>query len=167
MSELPSVLSDFNPEGNMFIGKKAANITRNILQNIDLSQHSANEIISALRDNNINITIPAFYSIYNDVTGSKARSQRIKYVNQQYVPSENVLEPSLYTLQTKYRIVHHVEYTDIETGAELSRDFVLDTDILSSIEDMQQQVKDAMESRYPIEVTGIKTIGGYINKQGV
>lgn len=164
MSDIPSVLSELNPGGDMFIGKKAANITRNILQNLDLSQHSANDIISALRDNNINITIPAFYSIYNEITGTKTRSQRIKYVNLQYVPNENILEPSLYTLQTKYRIVHHVEYTDIETGAELTRDFVLDTDVLSSIGDMQQMVKDAMESRYPIEVTGIKTIGGYISK---
>lgn len=150
----------------MFIGKKAANITRNILQNIDLTQHTANELISALRDNNINITIPAFYSIYNDVTGSKARSQRIKYVNLQYVPSENVLEPSLYTLKTKYRIVFNVQYTDIETGAELSRDYVLDTDILSTIGDMQSKAINAMEGRYPVKVTSIKTIGGYINKQG-
>lgn len=164
MSDLPGVVFDANPEGTSIVGKAAAGLVRGILSTLDLSQHTANDILNALRDNNIQITIPAFYQAYNDITGTRTRAQRIKYVNQQYTPSETLLEPSLYHLPTKYRIIHTVTYTDLETGLEITRDFALDTDTLSSIGDMQTQVIDAMESRYPIEIISIRTVGGYINK---
>lgn len=164
MSDLLDMLFDSNSDNKLFAGKKAVNFVRNLLTNLDLSKHNPNDILSSLRENNINITIPSFYRLYNEITGVKLRSQRIKYVNRDYTPSEGVLEPSLYPLQTKYRIVHEVSYTDLETGVELTRQFVLDTDVLSTISNMQEQVIDAMESRYPIEVSTIRTIGGYINK---
>lgn len=165
MSDLPGIVFDANPEQNAITGKKALNLAKNILQNLDLTQHNPNDILSALRDNNINVTVPAFYEAFNDITGTKTRANRIKYVNQQYVPRESILEPSLYKLPTNYRIVHRVTYTDLETGLEITREFSLDTDTLSSIGDMQAQVIDAMESRYPIEIISISTIGGYINSK--
>ncbi len=162
MSDLPSILNDANPEGTPIIGKKALNLTRNILQNIDLSAHSANDILAALRDNNIMVTIPAFFNAYTEITGTKTRAQRIKYYNQQYTPKEEVLEPALYALPTRYRIIHFIKYEDLETGLTIEREFALDTNVLSSIEDMQQQVIDAVESRYPAQVIEIHTIRGYI-----
>ena len=164
MSDLPAIVFDANPEQNAIVGNKAKGLVKGILSTLDLTQHSPNDILSALRENNINITIPAFYEIFNDVTGTKTRSQRIKYVNLGYTPSDNVLEPSLYRLPTRYRIVHIVHYIDLDTGAEINREFALDTDTLSTIEDMQQQAIDAIESRYPAEVIDIKTVRGYINK---
>lgn len=164
MSDLPSAFSDFNPEGRQIIGQKATNLTRNILQSLDLSQHKPQDILDALRENNINITIPSFYNAYNEITGSKTRSQRIKYVNQQYIPSDNVLEPALYPLQTRYRIVHLITYQDLDTGLEIKREYVIDTDTLSSIGDMQSQAIDAIQSRYNVAVIDISTIRGYIYK---
>lgn len=162
MNILGDILSDLNPENRPFIGKKAENITRNLLTHLDLSQHTPQDILSSLRENNIMITIPTFYDIYSDVSGSTIRSQRIKYVNLQYVPNENLLEPALYPLQTTYRIVHLVRYNDLETGAEIVREFALDMNDLKSIGEMQQMAIDAIESRYPSEVIDIKTIRGYI-----
>lgn len=164
MSDLPSILSDLNPENKPIIGQKAVNLTRNILSNIDLSQHTAQEVLSALRDNNINIPIPSFYQAYSDIQGRTVRSQRIRYVNQRFTPSESVFEPALYPLQTRYRLVYNINYEDLDTGIEINRDFVMDTNTLNTIAEMQAEAIEAFESRYNVAVVDITTRGGYIYK---
>lgn len=162
MSDLPSILSDLNPENKQIIGQKAVNLTRNLLSNIDLTTHTAQEILSALRDNNINIPIPSFYQAYQDISGSTVRAQRIRYVNQRYTPTENVFEPALYPLQTRYRIVYNINYEDLDTGLEINRDFVVDTNTLNTIAEMQAEAIEAFQSRYNVQVIDIATRGGYI-----
>jgi hypothetical protein len=162
MSAIDDIINSLNPENKQIVGSKAANLTRNILTNLDLSQHKPDEILSALREGGINVTIPSFYSAYTEISGATARANRIKYVNQKYTPNEGLLEPALYPLQTKYRIVQRVKYEDLETGIEIVREFVYDTNILGTIGDMQQASIEAIESKYPAQVLEISTIGGYI-----
>lgn len=164
MTNLGDILSDLNPESAFLLGQKAVNLTRNVLENLNLSEHTPQEILDALRENGIGITIPSFYNLYTEITGTQVRSQRIKYVNLSYVPSESILEPALYELPTRYRIIQYVEYEDLETGVIIQREFALDTDSLSSIADMQQQSIAAIQSRYPAKVLTIRTVGGYINR---
>lgn len=164
MTNLSDILQDANPEGKLITGAKAANLTRNILSNLDLTAHTPQDILGALRDSGIAVTIPSFYGIYSDVSGKTARSQRIKYVNQSYTPSEGVLEPALYALPTNYRIVHWIKYEDEETGLVIEREFSLDIDELLTIQEMQELATEVFQEKYPYIVLEIKTIRGYISK---
>ena len=163
MAEIPDILGNINPERNRITGDAAINMAANILDNYDLSAYTPQDILSALHQSNISINVPDFYSTYETITGQKVRSQRVKYVNLDKIPSEAILEPARYQLPTRYRIVHYITYEDNETGAIISREFITDTDSLQSIAYMQQNAIDQFESKYPVTVSQISTVRGYKN----
>lgn len=162
MSDILSLFGGLNPFGENIIGDSALNLTANIIDNYDLSAYKPSEILSALHDSGIGISVPDFYDVYNTITGSKVRSQRIIFVNADKTPTEAILEPSRYKLPTRYRIIHVITYTDNETGAVITREYLTDTNVLSTIDDMQQDARDRFEAKYDVTIEDIKTVRGYI-----
>lgn len=129
--------------------------------------YSANQMYDIYREAGFGIRRSDFLGIIRELRGESERSQRIRYVRRDLIPSEDILEVSRHKIPERYRFVGVVDYQDPE-GVSRTEPFAIDTDILGTRGDIEDWVRDEFaESDTPPKraTIGVRLIRGYISEE--
>lgn len=129
--------------------------------------YSANRMYEIYRDAGWGINRSDFLGIIRELRGESERSQRIRYVRRDRIPSEDILEVSRHSIPERYRFVGMVDYVDPE-GVPRREAFAVDTDILGTRGDIEGWIRDEFsESDTPPKraTVGVEIIRGYISEE--
>lgn len=155
----PNILSPLSSESKR-------NVIRSILPRFIESGYSANQSLSLFREQGLGIKRSDFLGIFREVTGEEIRSQRIKFVNKDSVPSDSVLEDLRLPSDSKYRLIGKTSLYDEQTGDITEMFFGWDTNNLMTIEEIESQGHSIFSERYgdlASMSTGFTIQKGFIN----
>lgn len=151
---------------SLFDADERRNIIRNTLPGLIEEGYSQRASRNLYRSVGLGISNTDFGSIFREITGEEIRAQRIRYVNKDSIPSDDIFETQKYDQPSLYRYIGRYSIYSPDKGTEQGF-FAYDSDYKSSIGEIEADLYDTLVSRYPdleTRITGLTIVKGFINR---
>lgn len=109
---------------------------------------SANASLTLFSDVGLGIGRSDFLSIYREVLGLEDQQNRIRFVNQDAVPSEGILSSYNYALDSEYRFIYRYEYVNASTGETETSYLGINRNTLDTVGEMEAEAANAIRENY-------------------
>jgi hypothetical protein len=133
---------------NLSAQAKRALIRSTLPKFIELG-YSGNDTLDIYRDAGLGINRSDFFAIRRDILGEETRQQRIRFVNRDSVPTDNIYETYDYDLDTEYRHIIRYSYLDTATGQTKEGFINYDTNFRYTIAELEGGSFQDIQERYP------------------
>lgn len=167
MSDLDDLFNSYFSASEPLTSRERKELTRSILPELIDRGLNKSQAYSQFKERGLGINRAKFFNIYDEITGLS--SDRIKYlsVRRDAVPSDNVFAPAKYNYSAKYRLDIEFYTYDIETDVKFIeiRSYSFNTKLTrGELEDRILEDKRDSLMALGFDVTGMKVIGAYINR---
>lgn len=147
-------------------GDKLRNLVESLLPGFIERGVNATETLNQLRSVGMGFRATDFYSMFRTVSGNEERSNRIRYVGENNIPSDATFDPLKYPSDSKYRVIARINAMDVNTGERVETFFGWDTNVKGTKGQMSSEGEDLFyqsDSGQNLEVMSFTVIKGFIN----
>lgn len=127
---------------------------------------SANQALRELREAGLGYKRQDFLRDFAQGQGTYSQETRVRFVNPQNIPSDNILQSQFHGVPDKYSFVFKYSGVDKETGESADKYFFYHRNTLDSKANMENDAYDWLSERensVPIDVESVSLVEGYIN----
>lgn len=111
--------------------------------------YSGSQALGIYREAGLGIREQDFYSIRREILGLEERTQRIRFVGGSNIPSDSVYAETDKPLQTQYRHIIRLSYTENTNLRSVPRYMNYDTNFRYTIDQIETDALEDFKSRYP------------------
>ena len=160
---------DFLPDVNsgFLSGDERRNIVRGLLPAFIDRGYNPTQTISILRDQGLGFRESDMRSMYRGVLGYEQDAGRIKFVNRDSVPTDEILRKSDYDFQARYNFIVKATYQNEDNSGFTNKYFGYFTDQKESINAMENKAMNFFSERYNVDsgfLFDFKIVKGFINR---
>lgn len=127
---------------------------------------SANQALTELQSVGLGYRRQNFLSDYASGKSTYDLSSHVRFVNENAIPSDNILEPRYHGVPDKYSFVFQYNGVNALTNENTSGYFMLHVNTISTRADLESQAYEYlsnMSASYGMDVTNTSIREGYIN----
>lgn len=160
---------DFLPDINsgFLSGGERRNIVSNLLPAFIDRGYNPSQTISILREYGLGFRESDMRNMYRDVLGFEQDATRIRFVNKQSIPSDNILASANYNFESKYSFIVEATYLGEDGSTANKKFFGYFTDHKSTIGQMEDDAMNHFNERYNVDTGSLlnfRIVKGLINE---